>query len=263
MKNLDSPRPGSRGAFTLIELLTVIAIIAILAAMLLPALATAKKNANIKRAQAEMAQLANAISRYESDYGRYPVGPAVQTFLSTSGGAYDFTYTSSLVPVYPGTAPQLNNSEVIATLMDLETYPASGTATINANHAKNPNKNKYLNAPMVTSTQSGGVGPDLVYRDPWGNPYIISMDLNYDGKCVDAYYHSANVSQQPAPNNSAAGFYGLYDPTDKTGNSGDFVFNGGVMIWSLGPDLRVGPASGPTAKANMGLNKDNILSWKE
>jgi hypothetical protein len=38
-----------------------------------------------------------------------------------------------------------------------------------------------------------GVGTDLVYRDPWGNPYIITLDLNYDEKARDACYcHPAN-----------------------------------------------------------------------
>ena len=38
----------------------------------------------------------------------------------------------------------------------------------------------FLNATMSGDPTLPGVGPDLVYRDPWGNPYIITMDLNYD-----------------------------------------------------------------------------------
>ncbi len=39
-----------------------------------------------------------------------------------------------------------------------------------------------------------GVDNDLVYRDPWGNPYIISMDLNYDDQTKDAFYGLDKVS---------------------------------------------------------------------
>jgi len=60
----------------LIELLVVIAIIAILAAMLLPALASAKKKAQIKKAQLEINQIVTAIHDYESAYSRLPVSPA-------------------------------------------------------------------------------------------------------------------------------------------------------------------------------------------
>ena len=59
---------NSRRAFTLIELLVVIAIIAILAAMLLPALATAKLRAQNARCISQLHQCSVAMNLYLPDY---------------------------------------------------------------------------------------------------------------------------------------------------------------------------------------------------
>jgi prepilin-type N-terminal cleavage/methylation domain-containing protein len=64
-------------AFTLIELLTVIAIIGVLAALILPVAGAVKKQSMIRTAQAEMAQLETAIDRYKSAYGFYPPSPTI------------------------------------------------------------------------------------------------------------------------------------------------------------------------------------------
>jgi len=156
-----------------------------------------------------------------------------------------------------------NNCEVIAILMDMEIYP-NAIPTINKNHVKNPQQIKFLTAKMAQDGKSPGVGPDGVYRDPWGNPYIISLDLNYDDKCWDAIYRQQNVSRDPDLTKNPSGtkgFNGLFNTftSDVSGVGPHFAFNGGVMVWSAGPDTRIDNA-GP---ADSSQNKDNVLSWKQ
>jgi prepilin-type N-terminal cleavage/methylation domain-containing protein len=61
------PRPQHR-AFTLVELLTVIAVIAVLAALLLPALAAAREKARETACRSNVHQIGVAIMAYVADY---------------------------------------------------------------------------------------------------------------------------------------------------------------------------------------------------
>ena len=61
-----------RRAFTLIELLVVMAVIATLAAMIFPAAAAVKRNAYIKRVQAQMEAVKSAIETYKENVKVYP-----------------------------------------------------------------------------------------------------------------------------------------------------------------------------------------------
>ena len=248
----------NRAGFTLVELLVVIAIIAILAALLLPVLSHATTSAKKTKAKLEATDLATAIQGYDSSYGRFPVSAAAQA----AAGTGDFTY-GGIYQTPNGTWPnpvpanyQTNNSEVIAILMDLTNYPGTSMPTINTNYQKNPQQHIFLNAKMSgwDSSQSGtplpGVGTDLVYRDPWGNPYVITMDLNYNEMCVDAFYGKNAVS--------ASSLNGLIQDPGVAGPD-NWAYRGKVMVWSAGPDGKIDNSG---SNANQGANRDNILSWK-
>jgi len=264
-----------RWGFSLIELLVVIAIIGLLAALVLTAISFVQTKAKVRKAQIEMAMICTAINDYEHDQSRYPV--STRAMQAAAGAGQDFTFGTYGLPTglkTPGGTYdvraldvagssliyQTNNSEVMAVLLDVEAWPNSPTApTINQGHAKNPLHKLYLEAKMTGDTTSPGVGSDGVYRDPWGQPYIITIDLNNDGKARDSFYRDPGISADPSDTNTPKrGLNGLM-PTVVGGRT-FYEARSPVMVWSAGPDKMVDP--GPGVAANRGANRDNVLSWK-
>ena len=227
-------------AFTLIEMLVVIAIIGILAALLFPVIARVKSRAKISQAKTEMATLMLAISQYQMEYsGNFPVPVYVK---SVPPSFPDFTFGTTGVQGYGGISIQTgtateetNNSAIMSILMDRE-QDFDGKPTVNDRHARNPMRHIFLQDKLVDKAAQSGIGRDLVFRDPWGNPYMITLDVNHDGNCQDGFYYPLTKGANP------------------------FLPGVSAMIWSFGPDGKATPDRKVGPKG--GVNKDNVVSWE-
>ena len=170
--------------------------------------------------------------------------------------------TTSLIPVNVR-----DNSNLISNVKHLSTGTSTSCVTFNDNSSlmrilmaedptRNPKKNIYIEPKESLlddiDKRSGfpGVSTSDRYHDPFGNPYIVSLDYDGDGNCTDALYGQDDVTE-----NAAIGLVESINPNSRYVLKGRAV--GKVMIWTFGPDK-----SSSVGGAMDGDNADNILSWR-
>jgi prepilin-type N-terminal cleavage/methylation domain-containing protein len=226
-------------AFTLIELLTVISIIAILAGLLLPTLKTAMVNAEKAKAQTAIAGLSIAIKHYYTEYGKWPI--AYVPPAAPPATYEDFVVDGWMVLLLSGKdvglvppAPVLLPPTPAAPERP-RVHTAGGIIPVPAGteFQGNPRNIVFMEFKKADLDSDGG------FKDPWGRPYHFRLDVNYQNNIDNPYF----VAPPPATADTP-------------------VTTVGFLIWSVGPDGQYnGQYNGVTTDHYGGLNKDNVKSW--
>jgi type II secretion system protein G len=203
-----------RPAFTLIELLIVVAIIAILAAIAVPNFLEAQMRAKVSRTQTDMRTVAVAIESYKVDTNRYPaVVDNIQAAYSLPAGYDSGTRTQGMTtPVAYITSIPL---DPFGAVLPNDPYTFGGTANIADNY--------YYKTKAYAELEKSGkskhdwfVSPrnDLVNTDDW---VLLS-------KGPDKYYAPPDA-QFPVLHVDMPYLWG-YDSTNGTVSLGNIIRSG-------------------------------------
>jgi prepilin-type N-terminal cleavage/methylation domain-containing protein len=156
--------------FTLVEMLTVIAIIAILAGLILSAFSGVMKSAARTRARSEIAAMSAALQSYQSDNGIFP---------PSGGFSAQSDYLSDAPPSPKYQAASQALYQALTGQTTLYTLPPAGTKI-------------YM---TFKTSQLGNyqAGAQTYIQDPFGNPYgYFTGNPTVGGNAAQLPYNGAN-----------------------------------------------------------------------
>jgi prepilin-type N-terminal cleavage/methylation domain-containing protein len=224
---MTTTAPTSRSAFTLIELLTVIAIIAILMGLLFPAIGTIKESARKTQAKNDVTNIVAAVKQYYTEYGKYP---PVQEGASTS--------ETDVIIGDEEAGAVADNSALFNTLRSI----AEGLNS-NPDYKYNPRRIVFFEGKSATDPAAPRAGfadsqqakKKGCFFDPWGKQYCVVIDTNYDNLIkLDEQYNDFGATNAPRV---------------------------GVGAFSLGKDGKLGTKGDKTYRKGT-TNSDDVISWQ-
>lgn len=164
----------SKRGFTLVEMTVVLAVIAILAAILVPTIAKNIKDAKITRAINEEQVIVASVMSFYKDVGKWPFATAGTARL-LSGEATDAAPTAAAAGAQSGAANWGSLTPAMQLYSFLYYNDPNGNSTYNEAGVDYPIQGEYCWRGPYIDRRS--------YLDPWGNPYVIS-----------AHYFPGNLS---------------------------------------------------------------------
>jgi type II secretory pathway pseudopilin PulG len=147
ISDLRSPSSSSKGGFTLLELLVVVAIVMMLAGLLLVGFGKIRGRARELEAKRDVAQLKSAWNTYYSDYSGFPEDANGDAFPITESGI-------ACIQILRGIPHDDDSDEV-------KQY-----------RAMNPKEFPYMDFHQKSTN----------LYDPWDHNYRVALDDDYDGE---------------------------------------------------------------------------------
>lgn len=203
LHNRDMKSPRIEG-FTLVEVVIVLAVIAILSAVLVPMIAQNIQSARFARAASDTATIGKAMVAYYQDLDRWPVyrgGTAHYLLFSSQDQNNDGVPDLGVIPPSWNTAGR--SLSLFFELVDNGNVLTPGSST--------PAVGTVWNGPYLTRMDV----------DPWGTPYLVNARWLWDGSSTNGVYViSAGPALGGNPIQTEFAFNGIPD----TVNGNDVVF---------------------------------------
>ena len=206
-------RPRQSAAFTLIEMIMVIAIILVLAGLVVGVYTLVKTQSARARAKAEIEQLRAALENFRADNGGYP---------------QDSQKTDKLDPRNIADATDISPTGKLAASSKFLYESLTGDTNDNGNMTKNYAPGFFKPSRLGGPHVGNAVNPVQYIMDPYGNPYGYSTA----GLLLEQEYRTTLTTNpgatRPAQNSQGTqGYSSTFDlwstADDRQGNTGKWI----------------------------------------
>jgi len=174
MLPVQTLKTADRRGFTMLEMVVVLGIVGILAAVLTPIVVGYVDQSRVAKAQSDVRTIGEAIGRFEKDVGRYPMWTS-----ATGTNAALMDSTANIVTLQGGgTIPGPTGSPWTTLASDTDCIATSPACQFDSfDHQLLTNTPSYTtNASLAKPFKWKGPYMDLSSSpDPWGNAYLVNI----------------------------------------------------------------------------------------